>query len=107
MRQVLASLFLMTRTMGELLPDISTSQRPSSPLMVILCASVCAQTVSPERQAYLNALNQYNAYVTHHVTIKQMKGKYGLDLSAGNPRTTVACHLSAQVVVGLISGSML
>jgi hypothetical protein len=30
-------------------------------LMFVLCMSVYAQTVSPERQAYLSAQNDYNA----------------------------------------------
>ena len=76
-------------------------------MLFVLCAAVYAQTVSPERQVYLNALNEYNAYASHRVTTKQMKDKYWLDLSAGNPRKTVACYLSAQIVVAAMKDPVL
>ena len=76
-------------------------------VMLVLCTSVYAQTVSPERQVYLNALNEYNAYASHQVTTKQMKDKYWLDFTGDNPRRVVACYLSAQVVVAAFKDPVL
>ena len=60
---------------------------------------------SPNR--YLNALNEYNAYMTHHVTTKQMKDKYLLDLRGDDPRRVVACYLSAQVAIAAMKDPVL
>jgi hypothetical protein len=73
-------------------------------VIFVLCASSFAQTMTPEHKAYINALNEYNAYASHHITTKQIEAKYG---PMDGDRQLTACFLSAQIVIAAMKDPVL
>jgi hypothetical protein len=64
-------------------------------VVIVLCPFAGAQKVSATRQVYLDAINEYNAFVSRKITMKQFEAKHG---SFEGDRRQVLCYLAANLI---------